>query len=734
MVIDMATEPDFEKIVLEWALYYWDQGFSIIPVPQETKAPRIPWARYQVERPSREQIAEWWSTTHRGHNIALICGAVSNVWAVDVDVDEVADKDGNVALAALEAEHGPLPDTWQQFTGRGGRHILFRYPFVHEIKTGANTIAKSVDSRGAGGYIIVAPSVHPNRRSYHWDVDHFPGQVPIAPAPSWLEKLVLNGFQPGMDPLSPLAQVAEIKSEPATITTSATVVPFPEPSQGLGLAPLIADGREGYMFELLTANLVEQIYRHGRPPTVDQLFDATWPVYAHKVDLRRPGRGPTEFRAKCVTRLDAFSRGQIPGARTVDEAIQTYAAKVANQAPAPHAANHPHGEFGELVVKITDWPVARFAGPAPEQKWLLKGLIPLGVPGLLAGQGGLGKSFLMLDVGLRIAGSHKLGDRIMGAEISERGSVVILTAEDNEAAIHRRLEKIDPAGTRRQDARGLYVIPLANAGGALRLVQGEKGKVAKSPAFTVLLDQLSKIPNLRLVVIDPLQSFISANINDDPAAGAFMWTAFNEICSRTGATLLATHHMRKNGNGPVATLDAARDAIRGSSALVDGCRFALGFWPISDDQARPICEQLGIEHAPNRVVAGGVVKSNDDTDNVVRYFVRDSNGLLVEHSGDVRAAEASANAGPSVAVCQEILDEIQAAFDADLNGEGDSFTDAPQGGPRYAVRLICRRAKINREAARNLLYAWIDNGVVELKLVSSKTKKHGLTVKKRLAS
>lgn len=120
-------------------------------------------------------------------NIAIATGKVSGFFVLDVDPDH----GGDDSLRDLVMQHGPLPDTVEQLTGGGGRHILFRWPGRPVPNRVA--IAPGLDVRGDGGYIVVAPSVHHSGRRYVWELSSRPGEVPIAPAPQWLLDLVLAG-------------------------------------------------------------------------------------------------------------------------------------------------------------------------------------------------------------------------------------------------------------------------------------------------------------------------------------------------------------------------------------------------------------------------------------------------------------------------------------------------------------------------------------------------------------
>lgn len=118
-------------------------------------------------------------------NIGIATGAVSGIVVLDIDPRH----GGEEALAALEAEHGPLPPTWRFLTGGGGEHIVFRHP-GGTVKNSAGRIGPGIDVRGDGGYIVAPPSLHISGRPYAISVDHHPDEVALAPLPHWLLNLL----------------------------------------------------------------------------------------------------------------------------------------------------------------------------------------------------------------------------------------------------------------------------------------------------------------------------------------------------------------------------------------------------------------------------------------------------------------------------------------------------------------------------------------------------------------
>lgn len=120
-------------------------------------------------------IRAWWRQQPL-NNIAVATGEASGIFVVDVD-----GLDAEAALRRLEEEHGALPATVEVITARG-RHIYFKWP-QEPVRNSAGKIAEHVDVRGANGYVLVPPSVHPSGRRYRWSVD---SANSIANAPDWL--------------------------------------------------------------------------------------------------------------------------------------------------------------------------------------------------------------------------------------------------------------------------------------------------------------------------------------------------------------------------------------------------------------------------------------------------------------------------------------------------------------------------------------------------------------------
>jgi len=129
-----------------------------------------------------------WSDPHAGGwartNLSALTGRASSVWVLDLDGDL-----GFASLARLEAEIGPLPDTWRTQSGSGdGRHYWFAHPLDgREVRGSQGAVAPGIDVRGYHGQILLPGSLHRSGGRYRWEDGFAPDQTPLVPAPdAWL--------------------------------------------------------------------------------------------------------------------------------------------------------------------------------------------------------------------------------------------------------------------------------------------------------------------------------------------------------------------------------------------------------------------------------------------------------------------------------------------------------------------------------------------------------------------
>jgi len=150
------------KTLAEYALAYAKLGWSVFPIKPKSKKPKIKWEKFQKERATEDQIKNWWKKWPDA-NIGIITGKISDLIVMDIDSQEGGEK----YIAAFDELH----TTISQKTGKPeALQLLFKHPGDREYPNKAGMLPE-VDVRADGGYIVAAPSIHPNGVRYKWNID-----------------------------------------------------------------------------------------------------------------------------------------------------------------------------------------------------------------------------------------------------------------------------------------------------------------------------------------------------------------------------------------------------------------------------------------------------------------------------------------------------------------------------------------------------------------------------------
>ena len=149
-----------------------DAGISVVPPREDgTKAPLGSWRIFQERLPYLQELDEWYRADNN-QGIGVVCGAVSgNLEALDFDrhsaYEDFIERARETGLSELvdRIEAGYLESTPK------GRHWLWRCSEISGNTKLANNEEQEVliETRGEGGYVIVAPSsgsIHPSGEPY----------------------------------------------------------------------------------------------------------------------------------------------------------------------------------------------------------------------------------------------------------------------------------------------------------------------------------------------------------------------------------------------------------------------------------------------------------------------------------------------------------------------------------------------------------------------------------------
>jgi len=279
---------------------------------------------------------------------------------------------------------------------------------------------------------------------------------------------------------------------------------------------------------------------------------------------------------------------------------------------------------------ILAWAAHRWSmGASPKRQFLVEKLILAGKHHLLVAEGGAGKTFLCLDLALKIS-SPKVGDDWCGQAITRKGKAVIITTEDDQEELHIRLNDLDPDGSRRREAGDdLIILPTINTGGSFAVVEHDArtGEAKASRKWIELMDMLRQVkPDV--VVIDTLNSVLHGEENSATVINEFIRFA-SQISGELGSATIFTHHIRKQGDEPIRGIDGMRAAIRGSSALPAAFRAVLGIWACADYDRRMTA--MGLKPRRGSLWKLGVLKANNpEMYEGEKTLLRSDTGLLVD--------------------------------------------------------------------------------------------------------
>lgn len=182
-------------LIYAWAKAYHQAGWCVLPA--KNKHPVFSWKQYQYNRPTTEQIDEWFQDAPDDAQIALVTGKISNVTVIDIDVHKEScdSKKGGICNCSPEDPEElsiRFGLSVTSITGSGGRHVFCKY---ENVGNSVGLAHPQLDIRSDGGIIILPPSLHESGKYYEWD-DLFPWSKEhlsaLLPFPTDLKVLLKN--------------------------------------------------------------------------------------------------------------------------------------------------------------------------------------------------------------------------------------------------------------------------------------------------------------------------------------------------------------------------------------------------------------------------------------------------------------------------------------------------------------------------------------------------------------
>jgi putative DNA primase/helicase len=312
------------------------------------------------------------------------------------------------------------------------------------------------------------------------------------------------------------------------------------------------------------------------------------------------------------------------------------------------------------IIGTAELVMRRASDITPEEiAWLWPQLIALGKLTVVAGEPGLGKSQVSYSIAAAVTTS---GSWPSDGGTAPRGSVIILSSEDDAADTIR--PRLDAAGA---DVSRVYIVS------AVRDQDGKGRRSFNLQADLALLErEIDQLGDVRLVVIDPVSSYlgkIDAHKNADLRA---VLEPVGEMASRLGVAVLAITHLNKGGVG------SANSRVIGSIALVAAARAVFIVANDPDDPKRRLFLPSKSNLSKERTGLGFRVGERVTQSGIVAPAI-DWDSEPVTMSADQVLASSHSSSGGAVAEAKKyLLDALghgqvpQKDIETDASAEGIS--------------------------------------------------------------
>lgn len=380
--------------------------------------------------------------------------------------------------AGLEfAKRNGFPDTPSVQTGKG-RHLYYKYPAEIEVRNfQKRDDLEGIDLRGDGGYVVAPPSLHSSGSVYEWIDGKGLGDLPLSPQFPEMILIKQNEKTPIKEFLRGVPEGRRNDSLFRTICTlKKTGLNYDE---CLNLAHAINGRNRPPLPEDEVERIVYGIFERYNDPqkSVFQFSDPLYTQETEKLDLR------------AFNYSDVLKRGR---------------------------------DLQKLDIKV---------------EWIIENILPAQSITLLHGRGGIGKTWLSLQIGDAVSqGAYLWG------QATKKLPVYYIDLENSYPVLVERVKKLN--------IEQMFFWHNSSDTPPPKI---------DSPAWTVYRDKLPP----GLLIVDTLRAFQSLDENDSRHMAGIM--ANLKAIRDRGFTIILLHHTPKNNER----------TYKGSTAIFDLCDHVL---------------------------------------------------------------------------------------------------------------------------------------------------------------
>jgi len=589
--------------LLPTAQSYHAAGLCVLPAIRAEKRPALPsWKHYQDQVPTAQELAHWFGDPD-ADSLCVLTGHASNNLEV-IDFDAAGEK-FPVWCAQVQQQ---MPELYaglvMERTPSGGYHVFYRS--AEPIGGSVPLAARAVTLKSAEEVILCGHTYRPRQVGDHYEVKLTlietrgeGGLCLCAPTPGY--ELIQGQFEN-----LPVLSVAEREALLSLAWDENEYWPVPEPvpclpgNSSFSLRPGDDFQERGDVRSILQQHgwkLVKQGDNEWwRRPGKQQGHSATLKngvlyVFSSSAAPFEPQRGYSKFQVYTLLEHggDYSAAARALGAEGYGAAAQAASGTSGEAAPDLskfHVGKTPADKTIELLVRRLSDVERRVL------VWLWPGRVPLGKLTLLAGDPGLGKSYVTLDIAARVTRGDAWPDAPLLKQTA--GGVILFNAEDDvEDTIAPRLDKVAA------DDRFVHVVEGIRIGNKRQPFSLE----TDLPRLATLLDEH---PGIRLVVIDPIGAYCGKIDSHNNTEVRGLLAPLAELAGHYQVAVLAVTHLSKTG-GSKAVYRAM-----GSLAFAAAAR---AVWAIVKDPEDPerrlfLPAKLNLARSPDglayRIIEGGV--------------------------------------------------------------------------------------------------------------------------------
>jgi Bifunctional DNA primase/polymerase, N-terminal/AAA domain len=707
----MTADLALSYISRGWPVFPCRAGETIDSKTGEVFAAKTPITPNGLKGASKREeiIREWWRRNPDAM-VGIPTGAPIGAWVLDIDVKG----NGYETLAALEAEHSPLPRTAAVSTASGGMHLYWKH--VDGVRN-RGRLGSGIDVRGDGGYVVAAGSRRDDGSVYIWDErdDRDWTAVPIAEAPQWLLDLVVRKeSSPSSAAIAPRAVTNDKYVEAAIQREIDDLAATPMGGRNNALndaafaigqfvgAGAVAEGDARAWLEQVAHGWGRDWHRcvktidNGLRAGIQQPRDIPEPSFhaddavLQHVDISRllaKARGEALASASAATER---SDDTTP-ADAVNAAIEVVSPKKMPQA-----------------VRATAWHPMD-PTKLPRRDFVYDQHLVRKYVSVTVSPGGLGKTSLTIAEAMAMVSGRPL----LGAPVAAPLRVWLFNAEDPRDEMDRRL----------MAAYLHYKLKPEDIGDRLYLDTGREQDLVlaiedKKSGFKIIVPVVDSIiaeiraHRIDVMVIDPFVSTHGVNENDNGAIDrvAKLW---GRIADETNCAIEIIHHVKKT-EGRANTVDDSR----GAGALLAAARSGRVLNRMSEDQASeagvPVAERFHYFSDSRDKANMAPMNGQGRWRHLVSVPLGNTEGLMKpqDHVGVVTEWQWPGKDAMLDAVAPEALELIKVRLNSGSYRFANQSRQAEPWGGEVVASVLSMDVDADKKRINRLIEAWLKDGIL----------------------